>query len=214
MWLIVGLGNPGLGYKGTRHNIGFLVVDELASREGMHFRKKKLKALYATGALGEEEVTLIKPQTFMNCSGLAVASWLGTLGLPPSGMILIHDDLDLIPFRIRVRKGGGHGGHRGVFSVIRELGSRDFIRIRIGIGRPTEGHASADYVLEPFSPKERQHLGQTVEKGADAVSLVLDQGLEPAMNRFNTRTGGKDQDPFALGEGENTETLRGEVRNI
>lgn len=213
MWLIVGLGNPGLEYRGTRHNIGFLVVDELASRGGMRFRKKKMEAFYASGWLGSEPVTLLKPQTFMNKSGFAVALWLQTQQLPSSQLVVIHDDLDLSPFRIRIRKGGSHGGHRGVSSIIREIVSKDFIRIRIGIGRPVEGTSSVDYVLQRFSPEERQDLPQVAQKAADAALVLLDQGLEAAMNRFNSRNERNDGSVMALDERER-KILQREVRII
>lgn len=213
MWLIVGLGNPGSEYRGTRHNIGFLVVDELASRVGVRISKKKMEALYASGWLGNEAITLLKPRTFMNRSGLAVAPWLQTLQVRPSQLVLIHDDLDLSPFHLRIRKDGSHGGHRGIFSIIREIGSKDFIRIRIGIGRPTEGSSSVDYVLQAFRPEERGNVSYVVQKAADAVLVLLDQGLEAAMNRFNSKNGRKEQSVLALGK-KDTKILQGEVRII
>ena len=213
MWLIVGLGNPGLEYRGTRHNIGFMVVDELASRVGTRFRKKKMEALYASGSAGSESITLLKAQTFMNKSGLAVALWLQTLQLSPSQLVVIHDDLDLFPFRIRIRKDGSHGGHRGISSVIREIGSKDFIRIRIGIGRPVEGGSSVDYVLQPFSPEERQDLPEVVQKAADAALVLLDRGLEAAMNRFNSRNERHDSSVTGL-DGKDRKILQREVRII
>jgi len=213
LWLIVGLGNPGLEYRRTRHNVGFMVVDELASRGEMKFRKKKMEALYASGWLGNEPITLLKPQTFMNKSGSAVALWLQTLQLSPSQLVVIHDDLDLSPFRIRIRKDGSHGGHRGVSSIIRELGSKDFIRIRIGIGKSVEGSSSVNHVLRPFSKEERQNLPKVVQKAADAVLVLLDQGLEAAMNRFNSKNERSDGSVVAL-DRKNRKTLQGEVRII
>jgi peptidyl-tRNA hydrolase, PTH1 family len=200
LWLIVGLGNPGPEYRGTRHNVGFLVVDELASRGGTKVRKTKMGALYASEWLGQEEVALLKPQTYMNRSGLAVASWVRALQLSPSKLIVIHDDLDLSPFRIRIRKDGSHGGHRGVFSIVREVGTKDFIRIRIGIGRPAEGKSSVDYVLQTFSPDERASLGDVIQRAADAVQALIDQGLDAAMNCFNSKNERKGRSDLALGE--------------
>jgi len=189
------------------------VVDELASRVGVRISKKKMEALYASGWLGNEAVTLLKPRTFMNRSGLAVAPWLQALQIPPSQLVLVHDDLDLSPFHLRIRKDGSHGGHRGIFSIIREIGSKDFIRIRIGIGRPTEGSSSVDYVLQVFRPEERGNVSYVVQKAADAILVLLDQGLEAAMNRFNSKNGRKEQSVLALGK-KDTKILQGEVRII
>jgi len=142
-----------------------------------------------------------------------VALWLQTQQLPSSQLVVIHDDLDLSPFRIRIRKGGSHGGHRGVSSIIREIVSKDFIRIRIGIGRPVEGTSSVDYVLQRFSPEERQDLPQVAQKAADAALVLLDQGLEAAMNRFNSRNERNDGSVMALDERER-KILQREVRII
>ncbi len=187
MWLIVGLGNPGPEYKETRHNIGFLVVDELAFRGGMRLKKRKMKALYASGTLGEKEVILLKPQNFMNRSGLCVSPWLGALQLGPAQMIVIHDDLDLFPFRIRIAKGGSHAGHRGVLSIAHSLDSRDFIRIRVGVGKPPAGTSGSDYVLQVFPAAEKQLLFQGIRSAADAALAVMEKGLAAAMNTFNVR---------------------------
>ncbi|MDH7498938.1 MAG: aminoacyl-tRNA hydrolase [candidate division NC10 bacterium] len=219
LWLIAGLGNPGLTYKGTRHNIGFLVVEELASRGGMTLRGRKREARYAWGRLNREEVILIKPLTFMNRSGLSVAAWLGALQLEPSHLIVIHDDLDLSPFHIRIRRDGGDGGHRGVSSISRELGSRDFLRIRVGIGRPPEGCPSSDYVLQPFSCGEKESLSGAVKRAADAAMAVMEEGLEAAMNRFNVRgqrrkSGGTGHGMAAASAEERSEQPGREVRDI
>lgn len=214
MWLIVGLGNPGLEYIRTRHNIGFLVVDVLASRGGMILRKRKGEALYASGSLAQEAVTLVKPQTFMNRSGYAVVSWLRGLYLDPSQLIVIHDDLDLRPFQIRVKRGGGHGGHRGVLSIIHALGSRDFMRVRIGIGRPVDCSSTVDYVLHPFSPAETEALDQTASKASDAVLVLLSQGLEAAMNCFNVKTRRRSQMVLSSRDEESIKIEQGEVREI
>lgn len=219
MWLIAGLGNPGRIYKGTRHNVGFLVVDELASRGEMSLGRKKMAARYASGGLNREQVTLIKPLTFMNQSGLSVSDWLWALHLEPSRLIVIHDDLDLSLFHIRIRSDGGDGGHRGVSSIIRELGSRDFLRIRVGIGRPPEGCSSSDYVLQPFSSVEKESLAGAVRRAADAAMAVMELGLEAAMNRFNVRgqkikSGCIGHDPEAMSAEKKLDLQRREVRDI
>ena len=205
LWLIVGLGNPGLEYKETRHNIGFLVVDELAFRAGIQLKNRKMKALYGPGRLGEEEVVLLKPQTLMNRSGLSVSPWLGALQLGPAQMIVIHDELDLVPFRIRISKGGSHAGHLGVLSIAHCLSSRDFIRVRVGIGRPLAGTPGSDYVLQTFSTTEKQFLPQGIRSAADAALAVIERGLPAAMNTFNVRERSRNQDRNAFeGEAEKT----------
>jgi len=219
LWLIAGLGNPGLTYKGTRHNIGFLVVEELASRGGMSLRGRRKQARYASGRLNEEEVTLIKPLTFMNRSGLSVSAWLGALHLDPSHLVVIHDDLDLSPFHIRVRRDGGDGGHRGISSISQELGSRDFLRIRVGIGRPPEGCPSSDYVLQPFSSGEKEGLLGAVRRAADVAMALIHEGLDAAMNRFNvrvqqTKSGGTGHEATAVSAEKHSEQQGREVRDI
>ena len=172
----MGLGNPGRPYERTRHNVGYLVADELARRHGGSWRKKK-KTEAATVGLGVEEVTLLKPTTFMNNSGSALA------GYRAGDLIVIHDDLDLPPGDVRVKVGGGAGGHNGLRSVIGRLGP-DFTRVRVGIGRPPAGSGVTDYVLSRMDAAVRDAL----PLAADAVELVVESGPEAAMNRFNVRS--------------------------
>jgi peptidyl-tRNA hydrolase, PTH1 family len=174
--LVVGLGNPGRSYERTRHNVGALVADELARRHGGSWRKKK-KTEAAPVSLGSREVTLLKPTTFMNNSGAALA------GYGDEDLILVHDDLDLPPGDVRVKAGGGAGGHNGLRSVIQRLGP-DFVRVRVGIGRPPAGVGVTDYVLSRMDAAVRD----AVPKAADAVEAVVEDGPEAAMNRFNVRT--------------------------
>jgi PTH1 family peptidyl-tRNA hydrolase len=171
----VGLGNPGRSYERTRHNVGFLVADELARRHGGSWRKRK-KTEVAPVSLGLKEVTLLKPTTFMNNSGSALA------GYNPEDLIVIHDDLDLPPGDVRVKVGGGAGGHNGLRSVIGRLGP-DFVRVRLGIGRPPVGAGVTDYVLSGMDAAVRD----AVPRAADAVEAVVEDGPEAAMNRFNVR---------------------------
>ncbi len=171
----MGLGNPGRSYERTRHNVGFLVADELARRHGGSWRRKK-KAEAATISLDLKDVTLLKPTTFMNNSGSALA------GYRPEDLILVHDDLDLPPGDVRVKVGGGAGGHNGLRSVIGNLGG-DFARVRIGIGRPPTGTGVTDYVLGRMDAAVRD----AVPRAADAVEAVVREGPEAAMNNFNTR---------------------------
>lgn len=174
--MVVGLGNPGRSYERTRHNVGFLVVDELARRYGGSWRKKK-RAEAATVSLDYESITLLKPTTFMNRSGSALA------GYKPEDLILVHDDLDLPPGDVRVKVGGGAGGHNGLRSVIGDLGS-DFTRVRVGIGRPPAGAGVTEYVLGKMDAAVRD----AVPQAADAVEAVVRDGPETAMNSFNARS--------------------------
>ena len=184
MKAVVGLGNPGASYARTRHNVGFWVVDELAARHGLRFARRSYKAEVAEGRIADEDVMLLKPQTFMNASGEAVGRARRDLGLEPGEIVVVYDDLDLPVGRIRVRAAAGAGGHHGVESVIEVLGSKEFPRVRIGIGRPGDGDA-VDYVLAPPAPDEREALDASIERAADAVEAVLAEGVARAMSRFN-----------------------------
>jgi PTH1 family peptidyl-tRNA hydrolase len=184
---IVGLGNPGPAYAKTRHNIGFWVVDALAAEANLRFRRRGL-SLRAHGTVAGHELVLAKPQTFMNHSGHAVAEFLADVGLLPSDLrdvIIVHDDLDLEPGRLRLKARGGHGGHNGVLSIIETLGTDLFARLKIGVGRPPEGMDAADYVLLPPAPDERISLAEAVERGVQVLHCWRDEGLVTAMNRFN-----------------------------
>lgn len=184
--LIVGLGNPGAGYQHTRHNAGFWVVDNLAERAGERFgRHKKSGALLASGRLGDQRVLLAKPQSFMNVSGRPTAALLAFHSLPATELIVVHDDLDLPLGTIRVKRGGGEGGHNGLRSISQALGSRDYLRVRFGIGRPPGRQDPADFVLKPFSTAEREHIPVLVTQAADAVELLLEKGLEATQNQLH-----------------------------
>ena len=173
--VVVGLGNPGRSYERTRHNAGYLVADELAKRHGGSWRRKK-KAEAAPVSLGFENVTILKPTTFMNNSGSAVSSY------SPEDLIVVHDDLDLEAGTVRVKVGGGAGGHNGLRSIIQNLGS-DFVRVRIGIGRAPAGVSVTDYVLSRMDSVVRD----AIPRAADAVEFVIEESPEAAMNRFNVR---------------------------
>ncbi len=174
--VVVGLGNPGRSYERTRHNVGFLVVDELARRHGGSWRSKK-KAEAAPIGFGLKNGTLLKPTTYMNNSGTALA------GYKPDQLVVVHDDLDLPEGDVRVKVGGGAGGHNGLRSTIQHLGN-DFVRVRIGIGRPPPGMTVTDYVLGRMDSV----IKEAVPQAADAVEAVIESGPEAAMNRFNTRS--------------------------
>ncbi len=186
-FIIAGLGNPGKAYEHTRHNAGFMAVDELGRRHGIEIRQEKHSALIGKGRIDSCEAVLAKPQTFMNESGRSVAAVVRDSYLTASELIVIHDDLDLSLGFVRIKIGGGHGGHNGLRSIIECLGTAEFARIRIGIGRPEPGIDPADYVLSAFKPDERQGARHAVEKAADAVSEVVSQGLARAMTLFNQK---------------------------
>jgi PTH1 family peptidyl-tRNA hydrolase len=182
-WLIVGLGNPGPRYELTRHNVGQIVVDELAARRGEAFRAHKANARVVETWLrpGGAKLILAKPNTFMNVSGGPVAGLAKFYGLDASHVVVVHDELD-IPFdTIKLKTGGGHGGHNGVRDVAKALDSSEFARVRVGIGRPTGRQDPADWVLDPFGPAERKNLGILVGDAADAVEQLIADGLVAAQ---------------------------------
>ncbi len=186
-WLVVGLGNPGPKYERTRHNVGQLVVDELASRMGARFSAHRANARVADGrvAPGAPRLILAKPDSFMNLSGGPVSGLAKYYGLGADRLIVVHDELD-IPFdSIRLKTGGGHGGHNGLRDIAAALGSPDFTRVRVGIGRPPGRQDPADYVLKPFAAAEQANLPILVADAADAVELVVREGLTAAQQRFH-----------------------------
>lgn len=190
MWLVVGLGNPGEEYEGTRHNAGFLLVDRLAGAWGVELRGRLFKARTARARRGGEEVLLVEPKTFMNRSGASVRAALEGKGVPPERLIVAYDDLDIPLGEIRVRKQGRPGTHKGMISIAGEIGTEEFPRVRIGIGPLPDGRDAADYVLEPFKRNERRLLEESLEAAAEAVEMVLDGRIELAMTRFNHRVTG------------------------
>ena len=187
MKIIVGLGNPGKKYERTRHNAGFLVVDALARSLRFDLSQEKYHALVGKARIGHEEVLLAKPQTYMNESGRSVGSIMRYTSAAASDLIVVHDELDLPPGTVRVKSGGGHGGHNGLRSIIDHLGSPDFIRVRVGVGRPSPGRDAADHVLSPFSQEERASAEQSFERAAEAVASIIVNGLTKAMNDFNKK---------------------------
>ena len=186
-WLIVGLGNPGPRYELTRHNVGQLVVDELAARRGESFRAHKANARVVETWLrpGGAKLVLAKPNTFMNVSGGPVAGLAKFYGVPPEHVVIVHDELD-IPFdTIKLKAGGGHGGHNGVRDVAKALDSNAFARVRVGIGRPTGRQDPADWVLDPFGSTERKNLPILLGDAADAVEQLVDEGLLAAQQKHH-----------------------------
>jgi PTH1 family peptidyl-tRNA hydrolase len=184
--LVAGLGNPGREYARTRHNVGFMVCDELARRHGASFRSKFSGEL-AEMRLDESRIALLKPQTFMNESGRSVGAAVRFFKVPPGSLLVLHDEVDLDPGRLQVRLGGGLAGHNGLRSVAQHLRTHDFVRLRIGVGRPERGdpRPMADFVLAPFD--ELVDVDSLVARAADAVETIAQDGLEEAQNRFNER---------------------------
>ena len=182
--LVAGLGNPGREYERTRHNVGWLVADELARRHGGSFRSK-FSGRVAEVRLGDLRLALLKPETYMNESGRSVGAAARFYKVPPEQTLLVHDDVDLEEGRLQARLGGGLAGHNGLRSIAQHLGTNDFLRLRIGVGRPGRGdrRSVADYVLSPFDP--HVDLGELVTRGADAVEVLTAEGLAAAQQRFN-----------------------------
>lgn len=189
MKLIVGLGNPGRGYAYNRHNIGFVCLGHFAKSQGIKFDKKRSLARVGSGQVDGNEVVLAKPQTYMNFSGRSVALLVEKLNIGPEDLIVIQDDLDLPPAKIRLSHNSGAGGHKGIKSIIEELDTRDFTRIRVGIGRPNKTQASEDdiiqYVLSDFTPAEKRAINDILPRIDEAILCLLSEDLATAMNKFN-----------------------------
>ncbi len=187
-WLVVGLGNPGLGYAANRHNVGEMVVAELGNRFSAKFKRHKANAMVAEvrAAIGGPKLILAGTNTFMNVSGGPVANLLKFYKIPPEQLIVIHDELD-IPFdSVRLKFGGGHGGHNGLRDIVAAIDTGDFIRVRVGIGRPPGRQDAADFVLKDFSSTEKKSLPSVITDAADAVELIASEGLSTAQLRFHT----------------------------
>lgn len=185
MHCLVGLGNPGAEYAATRHNVGWHVADELARRHGLELSRRRLRSHFGRGIIAGQDCLLVKPQTFMNDSGDAVARVLMYFRLPVSSVLLLYDDLNLDLGVMRFRRGGSDGGHKGVRSVLQHLHTQEVPRLRLGIGRPPPGMDAIHYVLTPFSRSEADRHREMVERAAEAVELYLKQGMEAAMNAYN-----------------------------
>lgn len=191
-WVIVGLGNPGPDYARHRHNVGYLVVEELASRIGARFSAPRgMRAQVAEGRLGlpgldAPRLTLVKSRTYMNQTGASVSRLLAYAKLPPKQLIVVHDEIDLDPGQIRVKFGGGDNGHNGLRSLRGSLGTGDFYRVRVGIGRPPGRQDPADYLLSNFSAAQREALGPELVRAADAVESLVQHGLERTQTAFNS----------------------------
>jgi PTH1 family peptidyl-tRNA hydrolase len=187
-WLVVGLGNPGREYAANRHNVGFLVADLLAARIGAKLgRHRRTVAEVGEGRLGfgGPKLVLVKPLTYMNLSGAPVSALAQFYKVPPEQVVAIHDELDIAYGQLRVKCGGGEGGHNGLRSMSKSLGTKDYVRVRFGIGRPPGRQDPADYVLSDFSPTERKELEFLVDRAADVVESVVVRGVEPTQNAYH-----------------------------
>lgn len=188
MFLIAGLGNPGRQYEKTRHNMGFDTIDELIDRHRIPQGGIAHKAMYGKGMVAGEKVLAVKPLTYMNLSGESLREWVNYYKLDPeTEMIVIYDDIDLEPGQIRIRKKGSAGGHNGIKSIIAQLGTQNFYRIKVGVGAKPKGWDLADYVLGRFSSDERIAVDKAICDAADAVEMILRDGIESAMNHYNRK---------------------------
>ena len=193
MKLIVGLGNPGRIYAHNRHNIGFMCLNHFARTQGIRFDKKQCRARIGTGDIAGDKIILARPQTSMNLSGQSVSLLVSRFDISPDDLLVIHDDLDIPLGNIRIRHGASSGGHRGIDSIITRMESRDFTRIRVGIGRPNaivdfdrdKEAAVIDYVLSDFTPEEKKTSSQVIATVGEAILCLLDEGLTAAMNKYN-----------------------------
>ncbi len=186
--MVVGLGNPGDAYWHTRHNVGFLALERLSRTYAIPLTGNRFTSRFGVGAIEKQVVICAAPQSFMNRSGRPVLRLMSYYGISSKDVLIIHDDIDLVSGRIKIKEKGGHGGHNGLRSVMDALGSGDFARLRIGIGRPARGDDVIDHVLGPFSPRETEALDAILDRACDAAVTVLCHGAKVGMNRFNPQT--------------------------
>lgn len=188
MYVIAGLGNPGTKYENTRHNIGFMVIDAVAEKNHISVTEKKHRALIGKGMIGGERALLVKPQTFMNLSGESIREIIDYYKIEEkTELIVISDDISLPPGALRIRKKGSAGGHNGLKNIILHLGHDEFQRIRLGVGEKPSGYDLADYVLGHFNEEDRALIRESVEQAAEAVEVMMVEGADRAMNRFNKK---------------------------
>lgn len=187
MYLIVGLGNPGNRYQQTRHNIGFMVLEAIAARWAVDIKQKSFEALWNRGKVAGANVLLAMPQTYMNLSGNAVRSLQAYFKVDTGNVIVIHDDLDLPFGAMRLKAGGGDAGHKGLKSIVNCLGSADFTRVRMGIGKPADRTPVEDYVLQKFNPGESARLREIIQSASDAAADIIQSGLQQAMAKHHTK---------------------------
>ena len=185
MYLIIGLGNPEADYANTRHNMGFEVINQLAKQYEIDLSRKKFQSEYGSGIIEGQKVLLVKPQTFMNASGEAVIQWVNFYKIELDKIMIIYDDMDIEPSKIRIRKSGSPSTHNGMKSVVHFLNSENFPRIRVGIGKPKQGQDIIEYVIGPIPEQEKQVLETSIKQAKQAVIEILKNGINSAMNQFN-----------------------------
>jgi PTH1 family peptidyl-tRNA hydrolase len=191
-WVVAGLGNPGEQYHRSGHNIGFTVIDRLAEKCGARLDRRKFKGIFGEAKIGSDRigvdsVILLKPQNYYNLSGECVAALLGYYKIPAERLIVVHDEIDLEPRQLRLKRGGGDAGNRGVRSIAAALGTPEFVRVRVGIGRPAPGLEAKEHVLHAMGRAELEAFKASIERAAEAVEAVITGGLERAMNQYNQR---------------------------
>jgi PTH1 family peptidyl-tRNA hydrolase len=186
-WVVAGLGNPGEPYHRSGHNIGFMAIDRLAESSGAKLDRRKFKGILGEARIGSAIVTLVKPQTFYNLSGECIAAILGYYKIPAERLVVVHDEIDLEPRQLRIKRGGGDAGNRGVRSIAAILGTPEFVRVRVGIGRPAPGLEAKDHVLHTMGRAELEAFNVSIARAAEAVEAVITSGLERAMNLYNQR---------------------------
>ena len=185
MYLIVGLGNPEQEYKQTRHNMGFDTIDKIAQKYNIEINKSKFQGIYGKGEIKGEKVIILKPQTYMNLSGICIKQFINYYKIEKEKLLIIYDDMDIEPGKIKIRKKGSSGGHNGIKSVIQEIGTEEFPRIRRGIGKPTEHQDKINYVIGKVQEQELVELEKGTEKAEQAVAEIIENGIDIAMNKFN-----------------------------
>lgn len=185
MHIITGLGNPGKKYKHTRHNVGFMVIDKIAEKLSINVNKVKFKGLFGSTNYKGEKILLLKPHTYMNCSGESVKDILSFYKVPLENLIVIYDDMDLPVGKIRIRPKGSSAGHNGIKSIIYQVSSENFPRIRIGIGKPPENFETTNYVLGKFTNEQKEKIEKAIDAAADAALVIVEKGIQQAMNQFN-----------------------------
>ena len=183
--VVVGLGNPGPEYAGTRHNAGFWCIDLLSKQHDISMERRHRSAIIGEGEIGDKRVILVKPRTYVNRSGAAISYLKARYALPTDKLLIVCDDINLLPGRLRLRRRGSAGGHNGIKSVIEAAGSQDFPRLRIGVGRPPEGRGQIEHVIGPMEPEDRETVDEAVERAADAVACLLSEGMDETMSRYN-----------------------------
>jgi PTH1 family peptidyl-tRNA hydrolase len=185
-WLVIGLGNPGKRYRLTKHNVGFRVVDRFAEKKGIKLKRRLGKVQIGEGRIGSDRVVIAKPLTFMNRSGAVVRKLIKEWGIPLDHLVVVHDDLDIGCGRIKIKEKGGQGGHKGVSSIIEQVGSSEFLRVKVGIDKPQTPEEGADYVLSPFDNEQLPLVEESMDQASEAIEAIIVSGKAKAMSMYNS----------------------------